>query len=355
MLLRRAVAFALLLAGLSSGQAQQALTSHLPPSPPTAPLAAPVSSAWIDLRQTPLAETRPQSAPDWVQAVTFVPPDPQDASAKSIFRIRLTKPGSEFQVLMFRLFFDDHPKARPVLVVWDESGSQILRSGQLGAGLNLATSDTVLIPMLAVSCIDVEVPGDGSTVRGAFLDWMTSSEMVHPVDAAQSEVIPEPFSAVTRLQTPAVDTEKFGAVTAPLAIEVVPMGASVQEGANFQFGLEAEPLMALLTFEVASPRVDSPPQLYLNGRDIGPATLILPDLADPGYRGEAPSLIRGMHFQYTGWLRAQKMIPLTELKVGTNDLMVISGPGTPVSAIRGTQLQLKYLWDKMDYVLQPQP
>jgi hypothetical protein len=355
MLLRCAIAFALLLAGLSSGRGQQAFTSHLPESSLNAPLTTSVSSAWLDLRQGPVASARPQSAPAWVQSVTFVPPNPQDPGAKSIFRIRLTKPRNEFQVLLFRLFFDDNPKAEPVLVVWDESGSQILHSGELGAGLNLATSNTVLIPMLAVSCIDVEVPGDGSTVRGAFLDWMASSEMAHPVDAAQSDVIPEPFSAVTHLQTPEVDTEKFGAVTAPLATEVVPMGPSVQEGANFQFGLEAEPLMALLTFEVASPRVDAPPEVYLNGRDIGAATLTLPDLADPGYRGEAPTLISGMHFQYTGWLRAQKIIPLSELKVGTNDLMVISGPGTPVSAIRGTQLQLKYLWDKMDYVLQPQP
>jgi hypothetical protein len=46
-------------------------------------------------------------------------------------------------------------------------------------------------------------------------------------------------------------------------------------------------------------------------------------------------------------------VPASVLKAGTNDLIVISGAGTPASAIRATQIQLKYLWDKSDYLLQP--
>src|SRR5262249_38586415 len=59
-----------------------------------------------------------------------------------------------------------------------------------------------------------------------------------------------------------------------------------------------------------------------------------------------------MHFQYTGWLRAQKLIPVNNLKVGTNNVIILSGAATPASAIRGTQMQLKYLWEKSDYLLQ---
>ena len=33
------------------------------------------------------------------------------------------------------------------------------------------------------------------------------------------------------------------------------------------------------------------------------------------------------------------------------DVMVLAGPGTSTSAIRGTQIQLKYLWEKSDYLL----
>jgi hypothetical protein len=51
-------------------------------------------------------------------------------------------------------------------------------------------------------------------------------------------------------------------------------------------------------------------------------------------------------------VRAQKLVPASHLRVGTNDLIVVGGPGTPVSAIRATQIQLKYVWDKSDYLLQ---
>jgi hypothetical protein len=196
------------------------------------------------------------------------------------------------------------------------------------------------------------VPGDGKTIRGAYLDWMTSSEVAHPANAESRDVIPEPFSSLPPLHSPNEDTEKFGTVTATLAQETVSIGSDLQQGGEFQFGIESEPLRALLTFEIASPRVDSPPEVYVNGQDVGPATLTLPELADPAYRGQVESLLKEMHFQYTGWLRVQKLIPVSNLKVGTNDVIILSGAATPTSAIRGTQIQLKYLWEKSDYLLQ---
>ena len=81
--------------------------------------------------------------------------------------------------------------------------------------------------------------------------------------------------------------------------------------------------------------------------------MTFPDLADPAYRGETARLVSPMRFRYTGWLRAQKLVPASYLKTGTNDVIVIGGPGTPASAIRATQIQLKYLWDKSDYLLDP--
>ena len=86
-------------------------------------------------------------------------------------------------------------------------------------------------------------------------------------------------------------------------------------------------------------------------RDSGVTLANSPGLIDPGYRGEMKSLVREMHFQYTGWLRAQKTVPVASLKIGTNDVIVLSGATTSTSAIRATQIQLKYLWDKSDYQL----
>jgi hypothetical protein len=237
------------------------------------------------------------------------------------------------------------------LIAWDESGTHILRSGTLGVGMNLPSSDSVIIPMTGASAIDIEVPGDGKTIRGAYLDWMTSSEVVHPVNAEHRDVIPEPFSSVPTLHAPPEDVENFGTVTATLAADPIRIDAQTQENAVFQFPIEAQPLTALLTFEIANPRVDSPPEVYLNGQDIGPVSLTLPDLGDPGYRGEVEALSPQMHFHYTGWLRAQKIIPATILKVGANELVLGSGIDTGSAAIRATQIQLKYIWDKSDYLL----
>ena len=206
--------------------------------------------------------------------------------------------------------------------------------------------------MTGIAAIDIEVPGDGTTVRGAYLDWMTTSQVVHPLNADHRDVIPEPFSAMPTLHAPERDVEQFGTVTATLAVDTIRIGANLEQGAAFQFGIESQPLLALLTFEVASPRVDSPPEVVVNGENVGPVTLTLPELADPAYRGESESLLRQMHFRYTGWLPAQQVVPISALRTGTNDIVVLSGSATSTSAIRSTQIQLKYLWDKSDYLLQ---
>ena len=351
----RVLAFALFLASIAPSRAQQAFNRSLSLGKQAGENDALVESAWIDLRQTIAANAKAQSAPIWVEAVTLTPAaSTSPATPKSIFRIRVSRPKKELEVLMFRLFFDDKPKMQPEIVAWDESGTQVLRSGKLGAGLNFPTSETVMIPMLNVTSLDIEVPGDGSTVRGVFLDWMASSEVAHPLHAEKRDLIQEPFQVNMPLQMADTDTELFGTVTAPLANETIPMGTSVQKSASFEFGMESAPLLALLTFEVASPKVDAPPEVYLNGENLGAVTLVLPDLADPGYRGEMRPLVRQMQYRYTGWVRAQKLLPVSRLKVGTNDLSIFGGNETGHSAIRATQLQLKYLWEKSDYLLRPE-
>jgi hypothetical protein len=351
-MLFKTAAFFLFVLAVVSTRGQDVLTSSLRKSGP-AGAEKNVESAWLDLRQIPAANTKPQNSPNWVEAISLVASEKSPGVAeKTTFRIRLNRPSPEFQVLFFRLFFDDNPEQQPRLIAWDESGTIVMQSGQLGAGMSLPTSESVMVPMLAVSTIDVEVPGDGKTIRGAYLDWMANTEVLHPVSAEHRDLIPEPFAAMAPLHPVAQDAERFGTVTASLADETIRIGASVSQGASFQFGLESQPLMALLTFEVASPDVASPPEVFLNGESIGTVSITLPDIADPAYRGMTTSLIRGMRFHYTGWLRAQKLVPASSLKVGTNDFLIIGGAGTPISAIRATQIQLKYLWDKTDYELQ---
>jgi hypothetical protein len=320
---------------------------------PAFPITAPVSgNAWIDLRQN----AKPgavQNAPDWVEAVTFIPAGTQAGAAPSVFRIRLARPGGRASVLFFRLFFNDQNAVRPEIVVWDESGSQLLRSGPLGAGIDLESSESVMIPMHGITTIDVEVPGDGESVRGAYLEWMTSSEMVHASGVGSQDAAPQPFAATLPLHAPAQDAEEFGTVTASLSTDLIHIGSTSSEAATFEFGLESQPLLALITFEIAGPRIDSPPEVIANGEGVGPVSLVMPGLADPGYRGEMHAIVNQMQFQYTGWLRAQKVVPASALRTGTNNIAVINGPNAAGAVIRATQIQLKYLWDKSDYILKP--
>jgi hypothetical protein len=354
-MLLRSFVLAFVLGGAGLIRAQQALppegTQVLKSS--HAASAAP-ASAWLDLRQSDSSHSKIQAAPAWVESVTFSPGETRaGVTAKSIFRLRLSRPNEDCQLLLFRLYFDDLPNEQPELVAWDESGSQILRSGSLGGGAGLATSSSTVVPMIGVSAIDIEVAGDGRSVRGAYLDWMKTSQVMRPLHAEQGKLPTDPFGGPGALRTSEEDKEIYGTVTAPLTTETVPMGSSLQNAAAFQFGLEAQPLVALLSFEVASPQVEAPPEIYVNGEDIGPAALVLPDLADPAYRGLSLSLLQTMKFQYTGWVRAQKIVPASLLKVGSNDVMILAGQGTSASAVRQTQIQLKYLWDKSDYLLEP--
>src|SRR5437588_7673664 len=316
-------------------------------------ITAPVSgNAWIDLRQN----AKPgavQSVPDWVEAVTFIPANTQADAAASVFRIRLARPDRHASVLFFRLFFNDQTSARPEIVAWDESGSQLLRSGSLGAGIDLESSESVMIPMHGITTIDVEVPGDGNSVRGAYLEWMSSSEMVHASGVGSQDAVPQPFAATLPLHAPAQDAEEFGTVTAPLSTDLIRIGSASSQAATFEFGLESQPLLALITFEIAGPRIDSPPEVLANGENVGPASLVMPGLADPGYRGEMHAIVSQMQFQYTGWLRAQKIVPASTLHAGTNNVAIINGRSAATAVIRATQIQLKYLWDKSDYILKP--
>src|SRR5215467_13034681 len=259
-------AFAIFVAAVCRVNAQEALWDALPAPPlmiaapppmlaePPPTVAEPLpSSAWLDLRQTMSRNSKTQEAPTWVEALTLLPGELTEGgtASKSVFRIRVTPPGPDYKVLFFRLFFDDKPNQQPELIAWDESGTHVLRSGTLGAGMNLPSSDSVLIPMSGASSIDIEVPGDGKTIRAAYLDWMTSSEVVHPVNAEHRDVIPEPFTSVPTLHPPPEDVENFGTVTATLAADTIRIGGQTEESAAFQFPIEAQPLTALLTFEVA--------------------------------------------------------------------------------------------------------
>src|ERR1700736_1591537 len=97
-MLSRVAALFLLGFAVSSTRGQEVFTETLATLAPTS--AAHVDSAWLDLRQLPAANSKPQVSPDWVEAISMVPGEKTaGVPQKTVFRIRLTRPNPESQVL----------------------------------------------------------------------------------------------------------------------------------------------------------------------------------------------------------------------------------------------------------------
>ena len=136
--------------------------------------------------------------------------------------------------------------------------------------------------MLGVSTIDIEVPGDGKRCAARFsIDGERGS--AHPLSAEHRDMIPEPFAAMAPLHAATQDTRalRHGHRLVGGRDHPNPMRARVARAA-FQFGLESQPLLALVTFEVASPNIASPPEIFVNGENLGPVFVTFPDLAGSG-------------------------------------------------------------------------
>ena len=335
--------------------------------------AAPLT-AWLDLRPAG-PNAAPQSAPEWVEAFEFVPAkkatdtvesvsvkigDTQTSQAEtvsstgtSIYRIRLHRPAAGVNDLQVRLFYDDRAGgARPYLTVWNELGTEIMRSDPIGQGLGLPSSETLLVPMAGADYLEIAALGDGSQMRAAFLSWLETAEVQRPADFAVKETMAEPFQAQPPMHTPHDDAYQYGVVTARLQNgkpTVLTTGSA--PAAAYEFQLERQPLVAVVSYEVLGATLGSAPTLTVNQNVTATSEMQFPDLKDPAFQGQSRVGQDDMSFRYTGWVRAQKVIPGSTLVAGLNRLTLALSSGSENVAVRSVQIQLKYNWEKLDYTL----
>jgi hypothetical protein len=317
-------------------------------------------SAWLDLRPV-VTEATPQAVPGWIESMEFLGPDEvpsvgrrADEGPRAIHRIRLNAPQGA-DALLVRLYFDDLPNSGPVVSAWDELGNRLWASQRLGDGVSLGNAKSVSVPANGLDYIEIEVPGDGTVLRSAYLNWMGREQVLSPIDERQQRTVIEPFrpSAPPSASAAGDDVFQHGVVRAALSTETHWVNRPQGVGLPFDFMLEKSPLVALVTFEVLGLDAEIVPELVVNGRSLGPVNIALPDLADPGYRGELKNNNPAIGFRYSGWLRAQKLVPTLLLGSGGNRvelrLPVEAGP----AAVRSVEIQLKYAWDKFDYEAAP--
>jgi len=207
------------------------------------------------------------------------------------FAFRLARPGGRASVLFFRLFFNDQTAARPEIVVWDESGSQLLRSGPLGAGIDL---ESFGIGHDSNARHYHDRCGSAGRrqqcARGLF--GMDEQQRDGPrVGRRLTRCRSQPFAATLPLHAPSRRTRKNWVLSPPrLSADLIRIGSTSSQATTFEFGLESQPLLALITFEIAGPRIDSPPEVIANGENVGPASLVMPGLADPVIVGKCTPL-----------------------------------------------------------------
>ncbi len=325
-------------------------------------------STYLDLRPA-LTGVAPQTAPSWVESFDFIPANAGTVGGtsdhvaatgagsdkgKSIFRIRLLHPSIASDYLQMRVFFDDQASApRPRVSVWNELGEKMM-SKAIGLGLGLPSSEVLTVSMNGVNYLEIEAPGDGSQMRGVYLGWMESAQILQPSDLAGQDSVRQPFSVLPTVRTQRDDAYRFGAVVARLhGSKPLTLRSGDSSSTTFEFEIEHPPMMAVLTYEALGAAVDAPPTLEVNGHSLGASNFYLPDLADPAFQGETREAESQVNFRYTGWLRAQKMIPAAFLAAGLNNLTVKLSNTTDPVAIRSVSIQLKYNWDKLDTVLVP--
>lgn len=293
--------------------------------------------------------------PIWLESIEFDSSKTEGTTTpdKSTFRLRFRKLAGINDQLMLRLYFDDTKGASPLISSWTELGERLMIPKTLGTGLGLPTSETATIPMTGVDYIEIEVPGEGSNVKGAFLSSIRKANILKAIDFELSASVADPFQGAPASQPANADSYLYGRVKATLDNSIVRLSSTENTSCAIQFELATQPLVAVITFEILNVAVDAPPVVTVNDRPLGAASLQLPDLADPAFQGSVKPLESDMQFHYAGWLKCQKVVSGSSLKAGMNQLVIQSGDTSQAAAIRSVEVQLKYNWENLDYTLQP--
>lgn len=309
-------------------------------------------TALIDFRELQVPYPPKEALPIWLESVQISHSDP-GTPAQTSFRLRLRQlPGLNDSILL-RLYFQDDPKAHPMVTAWTETGDEKFASQPLGAGLGLPISESLAVPVTGADYIEISVPGDGSNIKKALVATLRKTEVSSAFDFDPAASVSDPFGNGTPAKTNNTDLFVYGRVRATLSTDPIQISGSNGGIASFAFDLDSPPLVALITFEVLNADPTAPLQAWINKAPIGDISASFPDLADPAYLGDAVPL-EGMRFNYTGWIKCQKVIRGTDLRAGGNTLTIqlpdsSSGP----VVVRAVELQLKYNWKQLDYTLSP--
>ena len=311
-------------------------------------------SVWLDFSALARPGAADPALPIWFEALqTHRKPATGIEPPKTVYRLRVRRLPSLQREMLLRVFFDDLPDMQPVVSAWTETGKERFRSNSLGSGVGLPTSESLVVPLEGVDYVDVEVPGNGSNVRGTFATSLKDVTVRQAIDFHAAPEVIAPFGNIPLVPANTNDSKLYGRIQAGLAAGAIRLTPEDLPSVDFEFELTAQPLAMVITFEVLNADLVSPPALIVNAADPVFATIHWPDLADPGFRGEARGEDAHLRFQYTGWLAAQVVVPPSVVHAGLNKVTIALSEASGPVAIRNVELQLKQILKHFDYILSP--
>ncbi len=134
-------------------------------------------SVWLDFKALSRPDPPRVGLPIWLESLQSQhDPATVNAPEQTVYRLRLRRLGPLNQEIRLRLFFEDREGASPVVTGWTETGTQRYDSEALGSGLNLPSSAELTIPVTQTDYLDITVPGDGTNLRGVFLNTLKKTE-----------------------------------------------------------------------------------------------------------------------------------------------------------------------------------
>lgn len=288
-----------------------------------------------------LAE-RPQTAlPLWLQSVS-VKHTPaavgkgQTTSVRfDIRKMRSLAPFVEFRVGLSPGF------GKASLSAWTETGSEVFRSAPFGSASEFV-SESIRVPFSEADYIELALPKNGERLNCLAASAMRYSQVLQSVDFPQDPVLDAFGNGVRTTPTSDVDRILWNRVLALLdsgSFDLQPTGSQ-----SVAFDVSTRPMCAILNFEVRNGSGEAPPVIHLNDAELPAASMVMPDLADPAWRG---TIIPGTQMnlmRYTGWMRVQQFIPGDLFAPGTNTLK-FSLPKlarSETEEIRRIEIQLKF-------------
>jgi len=147
-------------------------------------------SVWLDFHRMARPGAAPPALPIWLAKVTTAQQTTRMARQRAPrFASKCAPSGISIKAPAAPVF-RRRARASPTVVGRDANGEQKFLRGPFGQGLDLPTSETVVFAVDGIDAIEIQTPGDGHNVRGAFLATLRSQTMLRALDfVANSDLI----------------------------------------------------------------------------------------------------------------------------------------------------------------------